>query len=300
MSASHAGDISSDVVGAGAGLLLENRLRVDLLEFGSSTTLTLMPVSFSHSGPVILLVEQCLQPRLGETVIVVPANCLAASTALAAALSCALAAPAVASVPTVAANSAFRSMMSPSLGSARARSRLARCETQAALALDRTRSPCAGGGRMPGSRPSTRSASTRPEPQASVQPRCPWPALTQRLSILVRPMTGVPVGRHRPQSGPEPRGLAIEVARQLRKGLSGVGDDGLAPGVGRRGVVAGDLGRAGDAHPVADRHQAEQLAVVDHRHLRRAVPAAAREGDRQPLHRIDRHVDADGAQQWRR
>ena len=166
-----------------------------------------MPVSFSHSGPVYCLSRSACSPASATTVIWLPLNCLAASIAFVAALSWALAIPTVASAPTVTANSAFRSMMSPSLDLARARSRLARCETQAALALDSTRSPCAGGGRMPGSRPSTKSASTRPEPQASVQPRCPWPALTQRLSILVRPMIGVPAGRHRPQSRPEPRAL---------------------------------------------------------------------------------------------
>ena len=187
--------------------------------------------------------------------------------------------------------------MSPSLGPARARSRQARCETQAARAPDSTRSPCAGGGtnariaavdqvrehtpRATGERPAEVSV-------AGVDPKIVDPG---------PPDDRHPGRGHRPQSGPEPRSLAIEVARQVGEGLRGVGDDGLAPGVGRRGVVARDLGRAGDAHPVSDRHEAEQLAVVDHRHLWRTVPAAAREGDGQALHRVDRHVNANGAQQ---
>jgi hypothetical protein len=54
--------------------------------------------------------------------------------------------------------------------------------------------PCGAGTSIPGSRPSMRSAAIRPEPQASVQPRCPWPELTQSPSKRVRPMIGVPAG----------------------------------------------------------------------------------------------------------
>ena len=79
---------------------------------------------------------------------------------------------------------------------------------------------------------------------------------------------------------------------QLGKGEAGIGDDGIRPRRRRRRVVAGDLGRAGDAHAVADRDEAEQLAVVDDGHARRRIPGAAREGDGDALHRIDRHADA--------
>jgi len=43
-----------------------------------------------------------------------------------------------------------------------------------------TTTPCDGGTGIPGSRLSIRSATRRPEPHASVQPRCPCPALIHR------------------------------------------------------------------------------------------------------------------------
>ena len=160
--------------------------------------------------------------------------------------------------------------------------------------------PCEPGSPISGFRPEIISATTRPEPQASVQPRWPWPALTQSpLTAAAGPMMGVPAGLTGLQPGPDSGLGAIEMARQLGEGEAGIGDDRLGPRDGRRGVVAGDLRRARDAHAVADRDEAEELAVVDDGYLRGRIPAAAREGDRDALHRIDRDADAELAEERR-
>src|SRR5207249_5095223 len=57
-------------------------------------------------------------------------------------------------------------------------------------------------------------------------------------------------------------------------------------------VVVRDLGRTGNAHAIADRHQPEEFAVVDHRDVRGAIPAGALEGDRDAFHRIYGRADA--------
>ena len=153
--------------------------------------------------------------------------------------------------------------------------------------------PCGRAIRSPASCPRPCRRRRGPEPQASVQPRWPWPALMKRPLIAVGPRSGVPAGTDRPEARPDARLGAIEMARQFREGEAGIRDDRLGARHRRRRVVAGDLGRPRDAHAVADRNEAEELAVVDDRHARRRVPGAAREGDRDALHRIDRHADAE-------
>ncbi len=71
---------------------------------------------------------------------------------------------------------------------------------------------------MPGSRPLIRSAATRPEPQDSVQPRWPWPALIHRPSIRVSPMIGVPAGL----TGRNPAHAAVAVTSGIVRTLSPV------------------------------------------------------------------------------
>src|SRR5215207_2747756 len=67
-------------------------------------TLTLMPVSFSNSGPVTSLSSRACRPASAVMVMVVPLNCLAAAIALSAAFSCANAGQAVATAMAAAAS----------------------------------------------------------------------------------------------------------------------------------------------------------------------------------------------------
>src|SRR6516225_9513024 len=119
-------------------------------------------------------------------------------------------------------------------------------------------------------------------PMAGIDPEAPDPGL---------PDDGSARRADRAKARPNPRFRDIEVALHLREGEAGIGDDRLGPRERRGRVIAGDLGRAGDAHALADRDDAEQLAVVDDRYAGRAIPTLALEGDRDALHRIDRHAD---------
>src|SRR5690242_5513032 len=58
-------------------------------------------------------------------------------------------------------------------------------------------------------------------------------------------------GGDRPQARPDPGFRRVEVALELGEGEAGVVDDRLGAGRGWCRVVAGDLGRAGDAQTVA-------------------------------------------------
>src|SRR5260221_3861089 len=79
-------------------------------------------------------------------------------------------------------------------------------------------------------------------------------------------------GTNRPEARPKPRLVNVEMALQLGEGETGIVDDRLKPRASGCRIIAGDLGRAGNPHPVANWHQTVQPAVVDHWQRRRPAP----------------------------
>jgi hypothetical protein len=52
----------------------------------------------------------------------------------------------------------------------------------------------------------------------------------------------------------------------------------------------GDFRRGVNAHAIADRDQADEAAVIDHRHAQGAVPQAPRKRDRDAFNGMDRDI----------
>ena len=128
-----------------------------------------------------------------------------------------------------------------------------------------------------------------PEPQEWVQPSVPWPVLRYRLLTLQRPISGTldGVAGRRPVQNWACFGVA-----GAREQLLDAAHDGLAAHAVQIAVVAVELGRAGDAQPVAQAREDELVFVVGQRDLVRHRLVLDRQRHRVALGRVDRQADA--------
>ena len=113
---------------------------------------------------------------------------------------------------------------------------------------------------------------------------------------------GMPDGRHvgrrrRAQAAPE---FGRTGRTQVGEQLAGAPDQRLAAHRVEFGVVAGELGGAGDAQALAEARENELVAIVGQADGRRDAVGAERQRRRIALGRIDRQTDAERAQQARR
>ena len=151
---------------------------------------------------------------------------------------------------------------------------------------------------MSGFRPAIRSARNRPEPQAMVQPSVAVAGVDIEVADGRRADQRRAVGRHRAQ-GRSRRSPAPG------RSLAGTRSRTECSSVARRGWRKRRLKPASSAvppmpHAVAQAGDRDLVGLVHHRRDGRHRWIGDRGGERIALHRIDRHVDAERAQQGRR